>query len=111
MTNTPAAYSAARIVNRIKALGRELSRACKGRRLDVVVTMDRGFMFAADLIRHIDAPVALHFVREDVRDVEEHGAARREVFFASGHGAPRLPRFPPSRAATFCWLTPSWKAA
>ena len=88
MTNTPAAYSAARIVNRIKALGRELSRACKGRRLDVVVTMDRGFMFAADLIRHIDAPVALHFVREDVRDVEEHGAARREVFFASGHGAP-----------------------
>ena len=87
MTKTPAAFSAARIANRIKSLGRELSRACKGRRLDVVVTMDRGFMFAADLIRHIDAPVALHFVREDVRDVQEDGAARREVFFAGRHGA------------------------
>jgi hypoxanthine phosphoribosyltransferase len=49
--------------------------------------MDRGFMFAADLIRHIDAPVALHFVREDVRDVQEDGATRREVFFGGRHGA------------------------
>ncbi len=86
MTNTPADYSAARIANRIKALGRELSRACNGRRLDVVVTMDRGFMFAADLIRQIDAPVVLHFVREDVRDVQQDGATRREVFFAGRHG-------------------------
>src|SRR5580704_12985482 len=77
-----ATYSAARIANRINALGREISRACGGRRLDVVVTMDRGFMFAADLIRAIDAPVALHFVSEDVRDVEQGGKARREVFFA-----------------------------
>jgi hypoxanthine phosphoribosyltransferase len=77
-----ATYSAARIANRINALGREISRACGGRRLDVVVTMDRGFMFAADLIRAIDAPVALHFVSEDVRDVEQGGRARREVFFA-----------------------------
>jgi hypoxanthine phosphoribosyltransferase len=77
-----ATYSAARIASRINALGREISRACGGRRLDVVVTMDRGFMFAADLIRAIDAPVALHFVSEDVRDVEQGGRARREVFFA-----------------------------
>jgi hypoxanthine phosphoribosyltransferase len=76
-----ATYSAARIANRINALGREISRACDGRRLDVVVTMDRAFMFAADLIRAIDVPVALHFVREDVRDVQQGGRARREVFF------------------------------
>jgi hypoxanthine phosphoribosyltransferase len=69
-------YTAARIASRVKELGREITRACHGRRLDVVVTMDRGFMFAADLVRVIDTPVALHFLREDVRDVE-HG----EVFF------------------------------
>ena len=82
-----ATYSAARIANRIAALGREISRAYGGRRLDVVVTMDRSLVFAADLIRAIDGTVALHFVREDVRDVEQGGRARREVFFADRDAA------------------------
>jgi hypoxanthine phosphoribosyltransferase len=75
--------SAARIANRVKALGRQISRDARGRRLDVVVTMDRSFMFAADLIRAIDAPVVLHFVLENIRDVELGGQQRREVFFAN----------------------------
>jgi hypoxanthine phosphoribosyltransferase len=78
-----ATFSAARIANRVRALGREIAREYHGRRLDVVVTMDRGFVFAADLIRAIDVPVALHFLREDVRDVDLAGKARREVFFAN----------------------------
>jgi hypoxanthine phosphoribosyltransferase len=49
--------------------------------LDVVITMNRGFMFGADLVRAIEAPVALHFLKEDVRDVEQGGKIRREVFF------------------------------
>jgi hypoxanthine phosphoribosyltransferase len=59
--------------------------------LDIVVTLDRSFVFAADLIRFIDAPVVLHFVREVIRDVEHGGHPRREVFFgagASGSGGP-----------------------
>ena len=84
MTKTRCAtFSAARIGNRVRALGRKISREYHGRRLDVVVTMDRGFVFAADLIRAIDVPVALHFLREDVRDVDVAGKARREVFFAN----------------------------
>jgi hypoxanthine phosphoribosyltransferase len=75
--------SAARIANRVKALGRQIARDTRGRRLDIVVTMDRSFMFAADLIRAIDGPLVLHFVREDVRDIELAGRARREVFFAN----------------------------
>ena len=78
-----AAYSAARIAARVAALGKEVSRECEGRRLDVVVTLDRGFIFAADLMRQIDAPVVCHFVREEVRDVEDSGRARREVYFGS----------------------------
>ena len=81
-------YSAARIANRIKSLGRDITRACQGRKLDVVVTMDRSFIFAADLIRHIGVPVALHFVREDIRDIELAGRPRREVFFASRCASP-----------------------
>jgi hypoxanthine phosphoribosyltransferase len=75
--------SAARIANRVKALGRQISRDAGGRRLDVVVTMDRAFVFAADLIRAIEGPVVLHFVREDIRDIESGGHARREVYFAN----------------------------
>ncbi len=78
------AFSAARIAARVAALGKEVSREYNGRRVDVVVTLDRGFVFAADLMRQIDAPIVCHFVREEVRDVEHSGHARREVFFGSG---------------------------
>ena len=79
-----AAYSAARIAARVGVLGKEVSREFQGRRLDVIVTLDRGFIFAADLLRQIDGPVVCHFVREEVRDVEHGGHARREVFFGAG---------------------------
>ncbi len=82
-TRKGAAISAGRIASRVAALGREIDREFRGRRIDVVITLDRGFVFAADLIRHIGAPVVCHFVREDVRDVEQAGHARREVFFGS----------------------------
>ena len=78
-----AAYSAARIGARISELGREISRAYKGRRVDVGVTLDRGFIFAADLIREINTAVVCHFVREDVRDVNDGGNERREVYFGA----------------------------
>ena len=78
-----AAYSPARIAARVKALGREISRACNSKRLDVVITLDRGFVFAADLVREISCPVVCHFVREEVRDVEHGGQPRREVAFSN----------------------------
>jgi hypoxanthine phosphoribosyltransferase len=79
-----AAYSAARIGARVAELGREITRAYKGRRVDVVVTLDRGFVFAADLIREINTAVVCHFVREDVRDVQDGGGnERREVYFGA----------------------------
>jgi hypoxanthine phosphoribosyltransferase len=76
-----AILSPAKIASRVAVLGREISRANQGRRLDVVITMDRGFIFGADLVRHLSSPTVCHFVREDVRDVEHGGHARREVFF------------------------------
>ncbi len=82
----PASYSAARIASRVKTLGRAISQAYRGRRLDLVVTMDRSFVFAADLVRAIDVPVAVHFVPEDVRDIEMDGRVRREVFFGNRRG-------------------------
>jgi hypoxanthine phosphoribosyltransferase len=83
-TKRGSTFSQARIAARVAKLGRQISRACGGKRLDVVITLDRGFVFGADLIRHIDAPTVCHFVREDVRDVEQGGHVRREVAFGRG---------------------------
>jgi hypoxanthine phosphoribosyltransferase len=76
-----ASISAARILARVAALGREISRAYQNRRVDVLITLDRGFVFGADLIRQIAAPVACHFVQADVRDVQQAGREQREVAF------------------------------
>jgi len=77
----PGGFSAARIAKRVAELGRAIRKDYRWRRVDVVVTMDRGFMFAADLIRHLDGAVACHFLPEDVRDVDHGGHTRREVSF------------------------------
>lgn len=77
-------YSEARIAARVAELGKQISQACRGRRLDAVITMDRGFVFAADLLRQVNGPVVCHFVREQVSDVHQGPHARREVFFGSG---------------------------
>jgi len=63
-------------------MGKQIARAYRGRRLDVVVTMDRGFVFAADLVRQIASPLVCHFVGEVVSDVKQGRHARREVFFS-----------------------------
>jgi hypoxanthine phosphoribosyltransferase len=76
-------YSPKRISARIDELGKEISSAYRGRRVDVVVTMDRGFVFAADLLRNVVTPTVCHFVREEVRNVQQGAKARREVFFSS----------------------------
>ena len=76
-------YSAQRISARIAALGKQISRMYGGRRLDAVVTMDRGFVFAADLLRNVTSPTVCHFVREQVHDVQQGNHARREVLFGS----------------------------
>jgi hypoxanthine phosphoribosyltransferase len=78
-----ATFSAGRIASRVSALGKEISWEYGDRRLDVIVTLDRGFVFAADLIRQISAPTVCHFVRANVRDVDHNGHARREVVFGS----------------------------
>ena len=79
----PPSFSAKRIAARVTALGKQISRTYGEHRLDVVVTMDRGFVFAADLLRNVKSPTVCHFVREQVRDVQQGNHARREVFFGA----------------------------
>ena len=62
-------YSAAQIAERVGALGDEISRAYAGRELTVLGVVEDGFMFLADLLRRLDAPVRTAFVRYDHRSL------------------------------------------
>jgi hypoxanthine phosphoribosyltransferase len=78
-----ASFSAGRIAKKVAELGRQITKDYGGRRIDAVVTLDRGFIFAADVLRNVKCPVICHFVREEVRDVEHGGVHRREVYFSA----------------------------
>jgi hypoxanthine phosphoribosyltransferase len=76
-------YSAGRIAKKVVELGRQITKDYGGKRIDAVITLDRGFVFAADVLRCVKCPVFCHFVREEVRDVEHSGVHRREVYFSA----------------------------
>lgn len=76
------AYSAAQIAARVAQMGRAISRDYAGRTLDVVIILENGFVFAADLIRNISVPTVCHFVRAEIRDVQLGGFDRTEIFFS-----------------------------
>lgn len=77
------AYTEKRLAARVHQLGRAISRDYAGRTLDVVVILENSFVFGADLVRRISAPVVCHFVRAETRDVHLGGFDRREVFFSA----------------------------
>jgi hypoxanthine phosphoribosyltransferase len=77
------AYTEKRLATRVDQLGRAISRDYAGRTLDVVVILENSFVFGADLVRRISAPVVCHFVRAETRDVHLDGFDRREVFFSA----------------------------
>jgi hypoxanthine phosphoribosyltransferase len=80
-------YPRPKLAARIEEMGRQISQDFAGRTVDVVIVLESSFIFAADLIRRITQPVVCHFVTADVRDVNQAGFDRREVFFSH---APRL---------------------
>lgn len=77
------AYTEKRLAARVQQLGRAISRDYAGRTLDVIVILEQSFVFGADLVRRISAPVVCHFVRSETRDVHLGGFHRREVFFSA----------------------------
>jgi hypoxanthine phosphoribosyltransferase len=60
-------YSAAQIAERVETLADEISRAYAGRELTVLGVVEDGFMFLADLLRRLDVPLRVAFVRYDHR--------------------------------------------
>jgi len=71
------------IARRVSELGREISRDFRGQTLDVVTVLDNAFVFAADLVRALEVPVRIHFMRTEMQDIVDPntGKERKEIFF------------------------------
>jgi len=76
-------YKADAIAQRVNELGQEISRDLRGQTLDVVTVLDNGFVFAADLVRALEVPVRIHFMRTEMQDIVDPntGKERKEIFF------------------------------
>jgi hypoxanthine phosphoribosyltransferase len=75
-------FTQQRLASRIRQMGRAISKDAAKRTLDVLVVLNNGCLFGADLIRSISVPVVCHFVRADMRDVSLGGHIRREILFS-----------------------------
>lgn len=62
--------SSEQIQARCRELGAEITRAYRGKRLHLICILKGGFMFLADLVRHIDLEVSVDFMA-----VSSYGAA------------------------------------
>lgn len=83
MKNRPSVlFSAARIAAQVARMGRAISRDTGGNVLDVVILLENGFVFGADLVRQITNPVVCHFVRVERHNVQIGGFERTEIFFS-----------------------------
>ena len=76
------AFTKERLASRVRQLGLTISKDYAGRTLDVLVVLDNGFLFGADLIRSISVPVVCPFIRAEMRDISLAGHARREIYFS-----------------------------
>jgi hypoxanthine phosphoribosyltransferase len=80
-TQPKSLYSQSKLAARVAALGRTISRDYAGKTLDVVIMLENGFLFGADLVRRLNCPVVCHFMRSELRDIQMAGYPRREIFF------------------------------
>lgn len=56
-------YNAREIAQKVQELGKEITTAYEGSELFIIGILKGGFMFMSDLVRHIDMPVKIGFVR------------------------------------------------
>ena len=81
LQTTKILVSAEQIQKRVQELARKISQDYSGRKVTLVCVLENGFIFAADLVRHLEIPVVCRFLRAEVKEIP--GAVpTREIFFA-----------------------------
>jgi hypoxanthine phosphoribosyltransferase len=71
--------SAEQIERRVQELARHISLDYRGKTLYALGVLENGFMFMADLVRHLEVPVVCEFVKAASRETKE----ATEISFSS----------------------------
>ncbi len=83
MSELRVVYSREQIAEKVRELGKSISRDYDGREITAIGILNSSFVFLADLVRELDVPVSCYFVRV----VKETGAGNRhnltEIHFLS----------------------------
>jgi hypoxanthine phosphoribosyltransferase len=80
------AFSPEQIQERIVLMAREISSDYAGETIHAIGILEAGFMFLADLVRHISCPVVCHFLKMDMVDSQLSGhQPLRNIVYGSLH--------------------------
>jgi hypoxanthine phosphoribosyltransferase len=71
--------SAEQIKKRVHEMARQISHDFQGKTVHVVGVMENGFIFMADLVRELEAPVVCQFVKAEFKDSDP---TTTEIFFS-----------------------------
>ncbi len=71
--------SADQIATRVQEMARQISNDYRGKTICAVGVLENGFMFMADLVRHLDVPVVCQFLKVNSK---EANASTTEIFFS-----------------------------
>lgn len=83
-------FSEEQIKNRVRELGRQLSREYAGKELAVVAVLRGGAVFCADLIRAIDLPLELSFIEASSYKNSTVPQGKVSISFSKGFSAAGL---------------------
>lgn len=71
--------SAEQIDTRVREMARQISNDYRDRTICAVGVLENGFMFMADLVRHLEVPVVCQFLKVNSK---EANASTTEIFFS-----------------------------
>jgi hypoxanthine phosphoribosyltransferase len=72
------------IQKRVRELAQQISDDYQGQTLTTVAVLENGFMFMADLVRHLQIPVLCHFIKPQLNQKPHGTSSATEIFYSPG---------------------------
>ena len=70
------------IQRRILEMGRQINTDYAGKTLYAVGVLEDGFVFMADLVRHLEMPVVCQFVKPETHEIKHGDVSTTEIMFS-----------------------------
>jgi hypoxanthine phosphoribosyltransferase len=74
--------TAEQIQNRVRELAGQISQDYSGKTITAVAVLENGFMFMADLVRHLHVPVLCHFIKPHLNQRSRGTSSATEIFYS-----------------------------